>query len=75
MNLNYSSKTQKFINLTQRCKKNKKIHQKFERERDRDNLFCEEIKLCKKWKREWKIYSKRVWIRKNKIKEDEEKNE
>ena len=52
MNLNYSSKTQKFINLTQRCKKNKKIHQKFERERDRDNLFCEEIKLCKKWKRE-----------------------
>ena len=35
-------KTQKFINLKQRCKKNKKIHQKIERERERDNLFMRE---------------------------------
>ena len=35
-------KTQKFINLEQRCKK-KKIHQKIERERE---PFCEG-KLCK----------------------------
>ena len=36
-------KIQKINNLKQRCKKNKKIHQKIERERN--NIFCEG-KLC-----------------------------
>ena len=30
------------------------------REREREGKpFCEEINLCKEWKREWQIYSKR----------------
>ena len=32
-------KIQKFINLKQRCKKNKKIHQKIVREREREITF------------------------------------
>ena len=36
-------------------------------EREREKLFCE-WKVCKEWKREWQIYSKSVWIRKDKKK-------
>ena len=51
------------------------MHQKIERERERERgLFCKE-KICKEWKREWKIYSKRLLIRRDKIKEDEGEDE
>ena len=54
----------------------KKILQKilWERERERDIPFCEG-KLCKEWKREWQIYNKMMWIWRDKIKKDEEKDE
>ena len=43
------------------------------KEKEREiTLFCEG-KLCKEWKRKWQIYSKREWIRGDKIKEDEGK--
>ena len=51
----------------------KKIHQKIvrererERERERTFFFCEG-KLCVEWKRLGQIYSKRVWIRRDKNK-------
>ena len=45
----------------------KKKHQKIEREREREPFFCEG-KLCIEWKRLWQIYSKRVWIRRDKNK-------
>ena len=38
---------------------------KREREREREPFFCKG-KLCIKWKRWWQIYSKRVWIRRDK---------
>ena len=44
------------------------------REREREPFYCEG-KLCIKWKKKWQIYSKRVRIRKEKIKEDKEKDE
>ena len=44
------------------------------RERERDIPFCEG-KLCKEWKREWQIYNKMMWIWRDKIKKDEEKDE
>ena len=57
----------------------KKKHQKIERERERERenlllLFCVR-KLCIEWKRWWQIYSKKVWIRRDKIKEDGGKEE
>ena len=59
---------------------NKKINQKIKRERERERE--REItppffkgKLYKEWKREWQIYSKIVWTRKDKIREDEGKDE
>ena len=42
-------------------------------ERERE-LFCEE-KLGKEQKKKWHIYSKREWIRRDKIKENERKDE
>ena len=45
------------------------------RERERDNLFFCERKPCIEWNRQLQIYSKRVRIRRDKIKEDEEKEE
>ena len=61
----------KVINLKQRCKKKKNPSKNWERERE--IAFCEG-KLRKEWKKEWQIYNKRVWIRRDKIKEDEGKN-
>ena len=67
------------IILKQRCKKNKTSTKKLrererERERERITFFCEE-KLCKEWKKERQIYSKMLWIRRDKIREDEGKDE
>ena len=42
---------------------------------ERERTFLGEGKLCKEWKREWWIYSKIVWIRRDKIREYEEKDE
>ena len=42
-----------------------------EREREGEPLFCEG-KLCIEWKRLWRIYSKSVWIRRDKNKGKEE---
>ena len=39
----------------------------WEREREREPFCCEE-KLCIEWKKQWQIYSKRMWIRKDKNK-------
>ena len=44
------------------------------REREREPFFCER-KPCIEWNRYLQIYSKRMWIRRDKIKEDEEKEE
>ena len=61
--------------------KGKKKSTKKLRERERETTFFCEGKVCKKWKREWQIYSKRLWIRKDKKrkkkkkKKDEEKDE
>ena len=68
--LRFDISWQTTIILKQTCKKNKKSTKKL-RERERNNLFCEE-KLCEEWKKECQIYSKRVWIRRDKIREDEE---
>ena len=57
------------MNLKQRWKKNKKIHQKIERERER-TFFCEG-KVCKKWQ----IFSKRLWIRKDKKEKKKKKKD
>ena len=43
-----------------------------ERERERENIFCER-KQCIEWSRQLQIYSKRVRIRRDKIKKDEKK--
>ena len=54
-------RTQKFINLKQKCKKNKKSTKKFcvcEREREREITFYFEEKLYIKWKKERQIYTK-----------------
>ena len=56
------------------------MHQKIERqrEREREHFFFCEGKVYKEWKKEWQIYSKRVWIRKDQKKkknEDEGKDE
>ena len=57
----------------------KKINQKIVREREREItfffFFFGEGKLYKEWKREWQIYNEMVWIRKDKIREDEGKDE
>ena len=39
-----------------------------------NHFFCER-KLCKEWKSEWQIYTKRIIIKRNKIKEDKRKEE
>ena len=57
-------KTQKFINLKQRCSKKIKIHQNIEREREREKPFVRE-NYAKNGK-EWQIYSKREGIRRDK---------
>ena len=46
-----------------------------ERERERERTFFCEKKPCIEWNRYLQIYSKKMWIRKDKIKEDEEKEE
>ena len=46
-----------------------------ERERERERTFICERKPCIEWNRWLQIYSRRVWIRRDKIKEDEEKEE
>ena len=51
----------------------KKIHHKIERERER-TFFCKR-KPCIEWNSQLQIYSKRMCIRRDKIKEDEEKEE
>ena len=45
-----------------------------EREREREPFFLWE-KPCIEWNKWLQIYSKRVWMRREKIKEDEEKEE
>ena len=58
-------RTQKFINLKQKCKKNKKSTKKLcvcererEREREREITFYFEEKLYIEWKKERQIYTK-----------------
>ena len=46
-----------------------------EREREREVTFFCKGKLCIEQKKEWQIYSKRLRIRRDKIKEDKEKEE
>ena len=46
----------------------KKNPTKYERERERENLFCVRKKICIKWEKQ--IYSKIMSIRRDKIKED-----
>ena len=49
----------------QEKKSTKKLRER-EREREREITFFCEGKLCKEWKKEWQIYSKRVWTKKDK---------
>ena len=53
----------------------KKIEREREREREREITFFVRGNYAKNWKKEWQIYSKMVWIRRDKIREDEEKDE
>ena len=50
----------------------KKINQKIEREKE--ITFFGEGKLYKEWKREQRIYSEMMWIRRDKIRKDGEKD-
>ena len=45
----------------------KNLEREREREREREPFFCEG-KLCIEWKSLWQMYSKKLWIRRDKNK-------